>query len=346
MPFPMRAAMILPSDCMSWADHAPPLARKSVEIFRDWCIEETDRAGKGKWGFDFEFTAHQSVQPRSYFHTNQQGVFEVDPHGDMIWETRAWDVVRNELKWPVWEGGVRRGDQEFRWMVTVIHGGGVALGRATPWDHYDRELFTHEQTGDYGQALYGDWDWRFLVTGINAPTAGPYGNARFAEGRRDRISISYNHEGCHCLNMDCHNPVLWPGLDNHHMTPAHVEQYLKYNAAFISKQGSSVIVPELPPEPVPIPPPPNPLTVTPTSAILHRYFGKRSVTVTTNKPITQVKSLNTSVAIVTQLSATEVKISHAPNVRPSGTSWQGGTFVQVAIVCGTERVFFPVTVRW
>jgi hypothetical protein len=220
----------------------------------------------------------------------------------------------------------------------------LALGRATPWDHYDRNLYTFEQTGDYGQALYGDWDWRFLVTGLNNSCMGPYGSARFADARTKRISPSFLHEAMHMFNTDCHNPVLWPGLNSHHMTQAHKDQFVKYNAAFIRKVG--VVEPELPPEPEPIPPPPNPFTVEPASAIIHRYFGKRSVTVTANKPITQVKSLNTSVAVVTQLSPTQAKISHAPGVRPTGSVFSGGLLAQVAIVSGTERVFVGCLVRW
>lgn len=129
------------------------------------------------------------------------------------------------------------------------------------------------------------------------------------------------------------------------------EMLLTNSARFFEKVPVTLPLPspepEIPPPPViPPPPPAEPFAVSPTSAIIHRYFGTRSVTVTANKPVTRVVSLNTNVVVATQTGPNTVKISHAPSVRPSGTWMSGGVSAQVAIVSGTERVFFGCLVRW
>ncbi len=128
------------------------------------------------------------------------------------------------------------------------------------------------------------------------------------------------------------------------------EMFITNSGRFLEKVPVTLPIPtpepSTPPPPVvPPPPPPEPLTVTPTSAIVHRYFGKRSVTVTTNKPITRAISQNAQVATVTITGPNTAKIA-AGTASPQGSWNSGGTFVNVALASGTEKVFVGTLLRW
>jgi hypothetical protein len=122
------------------------------------------------------------------------------------------------------------------------------------------------------------------------------------------------------------------------------EMFIAHNPRWLEKVPVPLPNPDKPPE-TPLPPV-EPLVVTPASAIVHRYFGKRSATLTANKPISLVKALHPHIVQAVQTGERTVKVTPAPGVRPSGTRFSGGLLGQVAVVAGAERLFVPVIVRW
>lgn len=267
----VRSILIRTADCAPWGDSLAmeQAAIKTVEGFRDWMFQQTQHTGLdgrryGGW-FDYEHITIKSHEGR-WFQTlhNDAGETTLEQafgplcNDEGLWESQVWNVVKtlglpwNEAKPELgWEVGPR----VFRHLVTYVGvrsdgtggGGGWAGGRS----HYTPD------GENYGQCIYGDWDWRWIVNKDNSPCGlpGGYGYGRIPAVAALGMSASYGHEMTHAFEIDSHNPVIFL-LDP--LTEAQKQQYLTKNMGFVYMKEAPVPVPVPSPTPTPVPVPVKP----------------------------------------------------------------------------------------
>lgn len=259
MPYPIRAALIISSDAAPWAEDVIPLAMKTLDATRNWYEHETG------YTFNTIFEAKRINRTMLQLQENDQGVVVTegdnrtrDEYHEGLHEGRIWEAIYRPVAdggfgWhPTLDAGPYR---TFRHLVLGVlgpdevfdgdrgvigpcgGGGGWAGGRqgqsTIPTDGSPGE--------DYGQCIYGNWDWRYFVTGLNSPAneGGPYDYGRFPTLAKQKLSGSSAHEASHAFGQDSHNPPIWlnntgdGGDGRSPMTAAQKQQFINNNRRFI-----------------------------------------------------------------------------------------------------------------
>ena len=225
------------------------------------------------------------------------------PEGQGLDENRIWhDICQGEMGWPVDDTGL--GGRRYRRFVVVVGGGGYAGGRSGL-----------TATEDYGEAIWGDWFLRLLVTGTADPACmaeyhNPLRNADgsivldsaghwvyedygFCRPGQGNVFGSLGHEVLHGFNVDSHYPKYLILGDA--WTDEQRASFVTLNGAFIEP------VPEPEPEPEPAP------------VTLVGLHAPSSLTVKTNRAesfvVTAVYSDGTTEMVVPLLSEASQKFS-------------------------------------
>ena len=223
MPYPVRCALVIPKDAEAWAEDAAPLVENTIKAMRNWMEHETG------YTFSYEYQVKRVTKTLAELQTNDAGnVTARDAFGEGIHEGRVYELFDTELGWPkTLDAGPYR---TYRRWANVIGGGGWAGGR-----HGQSTIADGSPGEDYGECIYGDWDWRYFVTGTNSPgcAGGPYDDGRFPTLAAKELSGSSAHEATHMFGMDSHNPVIWLNNVENAMTAAHKQQFINNNRRFI-----------------------------------------------------------------------------------------------------------------